>query len=96
MQSMPGREVSHRGILVFFSTNLYVRIVDLLLVEDGWKPWDYCAGSLILQEAGGSIFTSGGGPFHLLAAGVACAATEGLARELVDVIVSVAPEINEA
>ena len=23
--------------------------------EEGWKPWDYCAGMVIVEEAGGCI-----------------------------------------
>jgi fructose-1,6-bisphosphatase/inositol monophosphatase family enzyme len=94
MQSTPALEVNITcgvSLLFFFlASHRYLGIVG-----DGWHPWDYCAGSLILREAGGSLFTSGGGSFHLLASGVAGAATEDLARELVEAIVSVAPEIRE-
>lgn len=53
---------------------------------EGWYPWDYAAGSLIIEEAGGVILTAEGKPFHLYSESVLAAATPVLASELVRAI----------
>ena len=35
-------------------------------VEDGLKPWDYAAGMLIVQEAGGVVTDRQGAPLEFL------------------------------
>lgn len=50
---------------------------------EGWKPWDYCAASVIISEVGcvmESIDQQPGEPFDLYATSIIC----GTSRELVD------------
>lgn len=53
------------------------------IVNEGWKPWDYCAGLVICQEAGcimESIDQTTPGEFDLYSKSILC----GTSRELVD------------
>jgi len=53
---------------------------------EGWKPWDHCAGAVILTEAGGKLTNIKGQPFDVFGDSVVAAATEDLLREVVQVI----------
>jgi len=55
--------------------------VDALYAE-GWFPWDYCAGMLIVEEAGGTLSTFDGSPFHLEADNILGASSVDVAGEL--------------
>ncbi|GJQ11373.1 hypothetical protein GpartN1_g3164.t1 [Galdieria partita] len=53
---------------------------------EGWKPWDYAAGYLIVKEAGGTICSLDNDEFHLCSASIVCACSSSLAFELRKVI----------
>jgi fructose-1,6-bisphosphatase/inositol monophosphatase family enzyme len=53
---------------------------------EGWCPWDYAAGALMVQEAGGSIKAIDGSSFDLYGTGVVACATEELAVDVVRVL----------
>jgi len=53
------------------------------------KTWDVAAGMLILREAGGIVSAPGGGPFDLYRPQFACAATDRLQAELVEILARV-------
>jgi len=36
----------------------------------GWKPWDYCACTLLLEEAGGKCLDPSGGQFSIFGGGI--------------------------
>jgi len=50
--------------------------------EEGWKPWDYCAGAVILTEAGATLTDIRGDRFDLYGDSILTAATPELAKEL--------------
>ena len=50
------------------------------------RPWDYAAGSLILQEAGGCITTLEGEPLTLSKRHSVLAAGEGIYREILQLV----------
>ncbi|GMI51400.1 hypothetical protein TeGR_g2749 [Tetraparma gracilis] len=47
---------------------------------EGWRAWDYAAGSLFVEEAGGKVgnWRGGGGGFDLFADNMLCARDEGM------------------
>jgi fructose-1,6-bisphosphatase/inositol monophosphatase family enzyme len=50
-----------------------------------WKPWDYCAGLVIVKEVGcaiESIDQAPGGEFHIYADSVICAVNTSLVKEI--------------
>ena len=50
---------------------------------DGWMPWDYCAGALFVEEAGGVMATlDHGEPFHVNSCSAVAAATRELCEEI--------------
>lgn len=49
---------------------------------EGWKPWDYCAGSLLVEEAGGSVRTLSGDSFSVMQDTCIAAATLELCLEV--------------
>lgn len=51
---------------------------------DELYPWDICAGSLLIQEAGGFVCNSDGGDFDFMVAEFVAAATETLAQAILD------------
>eukprot|EP00752_Nemacystus_decipiens_P009159 g8181.t1 len=53
---------------------------------EGWQPWDYAAGWLFIEEAGGVVTQVDGSPFHVFSKSVLCAASPQLADELVSTI----------
>lgn len=53
---------------------------------EGWQPWDYAAGWLFIEEAGGVVTQVDGTPFHVFSNSVLCAASRQLADELVSTI----------
>ena len=57
---------------------------------EGWWPWDHCAGSLLVTEAGGVLRTieEGGGIFTVNSRSILCASSEELADELAAAIAS--------
>ena len=50
---------------------------------DGWKPWDYAAGSIIALEAGAVMSTLYGEDFDIYDKSMVCAANEAIARKIV-------------
>ncbi len=50
---------------------------------EGWKPWDYAAGSILALEAGGVMTNLRGEDFDLYDTSMLCAANEALARKIV-------------
>ncbi|CAB1100612.1 unnamed protein product [Ectocarpus sp. CCAP 1310/34] len=53
---------------------------------EGWQPWDYAAGWLFIEEAGGVVKQVDGSPFHVFSKSVLSAASRELADELVSTI----------
>ena len=53
---------------------------------EGWKIWDYSAGILIIEEAGGTMVGVDGKNFDLLGKSVLATGTKELAEELVEVL----------
>eukprot|EP00904_Undaria_pinnatifida_P007482 jgi/Undpi1/3864/HiC_scaffold_16.g07232.m1 len=53
---------------------------------EGWYPWDYAAGWLFIEEAGGVVTQVDGSPFHVFSKSVLCAASRELGDELVSTI----------
>lgn len=51
---------------------------------DDLMPWDVAAGALLIQEAGGSIYTTDGSPFDFMKPFLVCAGTEKLCQILID------------
>lgn len=49
---------------------------------EGWKPWDYCAGALFVEEAGGVLSTLEGDYFHVEASSCIAAASQDLCNEV--------------
>ena len=61
------------------------------LCDEGWKPWDYCAGLVICEEAGcvmESIEQESVGEFDLYSKSVICAVSKDLIDELRTVLIS--------
>lgn len=50
------------------------------------NPWDVAAGALLLQEAGGVVTASDGGPFNVWEADLTAASTASLHQELLETI----------
>ena len=55
-------------------------------VERGPKIWDFCAGKVIVEEAGGSVVMPDGKQFDLLSRSIVVASTPGLAKVLCDTV----------
>ena len=55
-------------------------------VEGGLKPWDYAAGMLLVQEAGGTVSTPEGTPLSLSRGGAVVASNGPIGPELLAVI----------
>jgi len=53
---------------------------------EGWKPWDHCAGSVLVTEAGGILRDVRGGEFDVFGDSIIAAASEQLMQEVVSVI----------
>ena len=51
--------------------------------SEGWKPWDYAAGQLIVTEAGGVMKSIWGDEFNMMGKSVLASATEELSNDLV-------------
>lgn len=56
------------------------------IAGEGWKPWDYCAGMVIVEEAGGCIRTiheedGANGPFDIYSKSMICGANSDLVEE---------------
>ena len=69
---------------------MYTYINDVVcLVSEGWKPWDYAAGTLLVEEAGGFISSIDGSAFDLYGPSVLAACTVSLQCEMVGVITGV-------
>jgi fructose-1,6-bisphosphatase/inositol monophosphatase family enzyme len=58
---------------------------------EGWKPWDYCAGQVMIEEAGGVICDISGGTFDLYGKTILAASCNKLADELVNCLHPVEP-----
>ncbi len=50
---------------------------------DGWKPWDYAAGSVVALEAGAAMSNLRGEDFDIYDKSMVCAANEAVARKVV-------------
>ncbi|GAB5033114.1 myo-inositol-1(or 4)-monophosphatase [Nannochloropsis oceanica] len=50
---------------------------------DGWKPWDYAAGSVVAVEAGATMSDLRGEEFDVFGTSMVCAGSEAIARKLV-------------
>lgn len=50
---------------------------------DGWKPWDYAAGSVVALEAGAIMSNLRGEDFDIYDKSMVCAANEAIARKIV-------------
>jgi inositol-phosphate phosphatase / L-galactose 1-phosphate phosphatase len=60
-----------------------VDVVYAGLAGEGWKPWDYAAAMVIIQETGAIIETLDGmEPFDVTSKSILCATTSSLATEL--------------
>ena len=55
--------------------------------EYGLHCWDLAAGSIIIQEAGGTVLDPEGGPFNLMSRRILAASNEKVAREISGLIV---------
>lgn len=53
---------------------------------EGWKPWDYAAGSILATEAGGVMANRRGADFDMYGSSMVCAANEALARKIVGLL----------
>jgi fructose-1,6-bisphosphatase/inositol monophosphatase family enzyme len=55
------------------------------VANEGWKPWDYCAANVIVEEAGGVMESlTGQDPdqdFDLYSKSIVCATTKELLEE---------------
>eukprot|EP00871_Galdieria_phlegrea_P005711 jgi/Galph1/627/GphlegSOOS_G5430.1 len=63
--------------------------VDALYVGvggEGWKPWDYAAAALIIEEAGGTITTLDGNTFELCSNSLVCGSSTALVTELTEIL----------
>jgi fructose-1,6-bisphosphatase/inositol monophosphatase family enzyme len=59
------------------------------LAGEGWKPWDHCAGALLVKEAGGvieAIDQDKDKGFDLYSKSIICAVNQDLLEELREVI----------
>ncbi|KAF7997229.1 hypothetical protein HCN44_005506 [Aphidius gifuensis] len=54
---------------------------------DGLKPWDVAAGYLIINEAGGTVISSKGGPFNFMEPMTLATSTIQLATEISKIII---------
>jgi len=50
---------------------------------DGWKPWDYAAGSVVALEAGATMSDLRGEEFDVFGSSMVCAGSEAMARKIV-------------
>jgi len=50
---------------------------------DGWKPWDYAAGSVVASEAGATMSDLRGEEFDVFGTSMVCAGSEAIARKIV-------------
>lgn len=53
---------------------------------EGWKPWDYCAGAVILREAGAVLLDITGKNFDMYGKSILTASSQTLADELVETL----------
>jgi fructose-1,6-bisphosphatase/inositol monophosphatase family enzyme len=53
---------------------------------EGWKPWDYCAGILLITEAGGVVRTIENDAFHVDADSLVAAGTDELMNDLMSAV----------
>ena len=51
------------------------------VANEGWKPWDYCAGMLMVTEAGCCIQSLQGDDFNLYSNSIICATSKELLEE---------------
>ena len=59
------------------------------IANENWKPWDYCAGSLILEEAGGVLSQVNGEKFDIMGDSIVACCSSNLKDELVGVFQSI-------
>ena len=73
------------------STSTYFIPITIVLYNvgvagEGWKPWDYAAGGLMITEAGGVMTDLTGKPFHLYDKSMIASASNTLQLEAIRVI----------
>ena len=56
------------------------------IAGEGWKPWDYAAGALMVTEAGGIMTDLTGKPFHLYDESMIASSSSTLQLEAIHVI----------
>ncbi|XP_069191104.1 inositol monophosphatase 1 isoform X4 [Procambarus clarkii] len=62
----------------------------------GVHCWDIAAGSLLVQEAGGVVIDTAGGPFDLMSRRVLCASTPELAQKIAKLLKQYQPVRDDA
>ena len=77
-------------VLIVYVLTYTSALFVVCLVGEGWKPWDYAAGTLLVEEAGGCISSIDGSAFDLYGPSVLAACTVSLQQEVVSVIAGVA------
>lgn len=65
-------------------------MIEAFNIDELW-PWDIAAGSLIIQEAGGIVIHTNGGPYDIMHPNVITACTQ----ELCDTMLAIAREVDE-
>ncbi len=65
------------------------------VANESWCPWDYCAGWLIIEEAGGVMMTLdfrksdvSSRQFYLYSKSILAASSQSLANELYEIIIA--------
>lgn len=75
------------GTRIFIHQHVYF---NMLIIQfragDGGYSWDYCAGSLLVTEAGGVVHGIEGGPYNIDCRSILAASTLELHKELIGVI----------
>ena len=56
------------------------------MAGEGWKPWDYAAGGLMVTEAGGVMTDLDGKPFHLYDKSMMASSSSSLQKEAIEII----------
>jgi len=70
------------------------------VANEGWKPWDYCAGYVICTEAGckmeALVNHKPGQDFDLYSSSIVCASTQELLEETRSVVLKGMSNTNES
>jgi len=76
------RQMGSAAIDLCYVANGSLDAVYAGVAGEGWWPWDYAAGWLIVTEAGGVVTTVDGVPFHTHGKSVLAASSAALASEI--------------